>query len=147
MSFEIRSVKYTPQIYDIWNKIQQVIMKLFHAYTQKCLKQTSRKSYLEIKSIKYGHDIQILLIPFQQLSVKSVQIRSCFWSVFSSIQFKYRKIPTTNNSLYLDTFHAVQKTMDSVPSKMVLIHSIYETQFKRRPKMFNPIQDRLFQGY
>ena len=36
--------------------------------------------------------------------VKSVQIRSYFWSVFSSvfscIQFEYRKIRTRNNSLF-----------------------------------------------
>ena len=47
--------------------------------------------------------------------VKSVQIRSSFWSVYSRIrtesfnlriQFGYRKIRTRKNS-YLDTFHAV----------------------------------------
>ena len=33
-------------------------------------------------------------------SVKSVQIRSYFWSVFSCIQSEYRKIQTRNNSLF-----------------------------------------------
>ena len=32
--------------------------------------------------------------------VKSVQIRSFFWSVFSCIQFKYRKIGTRKNSVF-----------------------------------------------
>ena len=32
--------------------------------------------------------------------VKSVQIRSYFWSVFSCIQSEYRKIRTRNNSLF-----------------------------------------------
>ena len=32
--------------------------------------------------------------------VKSVQIRSYFWSVFSCIQSKYRKIGTINNSVF-----------------------------------------------
>ena len=38
--------------------------------------------------------------------VKSVQIRSFFWPVFSCMQSEYRKIQTRKNS-YLDTFHAV----------------------------------------
>ena len=39
-------------------------------------------------------------------SVKSLQIRSFFWSVFSGIQSEYKKIRTRKNSV-LDTFHAV----------------------------------------
>ena len=39
--------------------------------------------------------------------VKTVQIRSYFGSVFSCIPTEYRKIRTRNNSVYLDTFHAV----------------------------------------
>ena len=39
--------------------------------------------------------------------VKSVQIQSYFWSIFSCIQSEYRKI-RTRNTPYLDTFHAVQ---------------------------------------
>ena len=38
--------------------------------------------------------------------VKSVQIRSFFWSVFSCIQSEYRKIRTRKNP-YLNTFHTV----------------------------------------
>ena len=32
--------------------------------------------------------------------MKSVQIRSCFWSVFTCIRTEYRKMRTRNNSLF-----------------------------------------------
>ena len=32
--------------------------------------------------------------------VKSVQIRSYFWSVYSCIRTEYNKIPTRNNSVF-----------------------------------------------
>ena len=38
--------------------------------------------------------------PFYLHCVKSVQIRSYFWSVFSCIRAKYRKKRTRNNSVY-----------------------------------------------
>ena len=40
--------------------------------------------------------------------MKSVKIRSFFWSVFSCIQSEYRKIQTKKNP-YLDTFDAVER--------------------------------------
>ena len=39
--------------------------------------------------------------------VKSVQIRSYFWSIFSCIQFKYRKIRTRNNTVFGRFSHSV----------------------------------------
>ena len=36
--------------------------------------------------------------------VKSLQIRSFFWSVFSCIQSKYRKIRTRKNSIFVQFF-------------------------------------------
>ena len=38
--------------------------------------------------------------------VKIVQIRSCFWSLFSCIQSEYRKI-RTRKTPHLETFHSV----------------------------------------
>ena len=43
---------------------------------------------------------------FRDLHVKSFQIRSCFWSAFPCIWTEYRKIQTEITP-YLDTFHAV----------------------------------------
>ena len=41
--------------------------------------------------------------------VKSVQIRSFFWSAFSCIQSEYRKIKyEPEKTPYLDTFHTVE---------------------------------------
>ena len=49
--------------------------------------------------------------------VKSVQIRSCFWSVFYCIKSAYRKIRTRNNSVFgrglssqsrIDEYHRLQ---------------------------------------
>ena len=42
--------------------------------------------------------------------MKSVQIRSFFWSVFSANTGKYGP----EKALYLDTFHTVRVAMDSV---------------------------------
>ena len=36
----------------------------------------------------------------QKHCVKSVQIRNYFWSVFSCIESKYRKMQTINNSVF-----------------------------------------------
>ena len=49
--------------------------------------------------------ISIPSFPFEH-SMKSVQIRNFFWSVFSCIQSEYRKI-RTEKTPYLDTFQAV----------------------------------------
>ena len=53
--------------------------------------------------------------------VKSVQIRSFFWSVFPYIQCEYRKI-RTRKTPYLDTFHAVSVFSKSTHA---LIYDIY----------------------
>ena len=61
--------------------------------SNKCLK--ARKSNLKIKLCHVGHELPHC--------VKSVQIRSFFWSLFSRIRTKYGP----ENTPYLDTFHAV----------------------------------------
>ena len=43
---------------------------------------------------------------------KSVQIRTFLWSVYFCIQFEYNK-KGTEKTPYLDTFHAVQKAVES----------------------------------
>ena len=50
---------------------------------------------------------KILVIHSQRHCVKSVQIRSFFWSVISYIWTEYRKI-WTKETPYLDIFHAVR---------------------------------------
>ena len=47
------------------------------------------------------------------LCVKSVQIRSYFWSVFSCIQSEYRKIRTRNNSAFRHFSCKVSCTLDT----------------------------------
>ena len=46
-------------------------------------------------------------------SVKSVQMRSFFWSVFPYIRNEYRKM-RTKKTRYLDTFHAVVVLVDKL---------------------------------
>ena len=46
------------------------------------------------------HLLDILFFEVINHSVKSVQIQSLFWSVFSFIQSEYRKIRTKKNSLF-----------------------------------------------
>ena len=64
----------------------------------------------ESKEVKYFTEIQI-----SRPWVKSVQIRSFFWSVFSCIPIKYGDLLSSNTGKYgseetpyLDTFHAVR---------------------------------------
>ena len=52
--------------------------------------------------------------------MKSVQIRSFFWSVFSCIWNECRKIGTRKKNPYLDTFHAVFKTQQTIKQPVLL---------------------------
>ena len=55
--------------------------------------------------------------------VKSVQIRSFFWSVFSCVQTEYRKI-RTRKTPYLDTFHAVHIPSNKRPWRLSNLESV-----------------------
>ena len=50
--------------------------------------------------LQYAILANILLVSHIFRCVKSVQIRSFFWSVFSCIQSEYRKIPTRKNCVF-----------------------------------------------
>ena len=64
------------------------------------------KTFEHLWLIYYLHSVCICIFFcdyihfFTDHCVKSVQIRSFFWSVFSSIQSEYRKIRTRNNSIF-----------------------------------------------
>ena len=79
------------------------------------IKSFSLVDWLWICSLNY----KISLFRSKKLSchnslhcVKSVQIRSYFWSVFSCIQSKYRKIRTRNNSIFGHFSRSVMFTMN-----------------------------------
>ena len=74
----------------IQNKIKMIFLKYLTTLTEKnCLKLTQ---------VSTRH------------CVKSVQIQSYFWSVFSCIRTEYRKIRTINNSVF-GHFHSVFYSM------------------------------------
>ena len=67
------------------------------------LEQTDK--IFTIKFEKFSQ--RILDFHIYHCSLKSVQIRSFLWSVFSSIQSKYRKIRTSKNSAFGHFSHSV----------------------------------------
>ena len=72
---------------------------------------------LEIQGrvFKVAHNLSFLALVAHKHCVKSVQIRSFFWSVFSHIRTEYLSVFIPNagkygpeKTLYLDIFHAVK---------------------------------------
>ena len=58
------------------------------------------KLFKDICKVYFSSYFGMVAFSFRHHCVKSVQIRSYFWSVFSCIQSEYRKIRTTNNSVF-----------------------------------------------
>ena len=74
-------------------------------YTGKCVSSCKGKGWEPYGKVWGSVESQRVLKMSQRCSsnwhyVKSAQIRSFFWSVFSCIQSEYRKIPTRKNSTF-----------------------------------------------
>ena len=74
--------------------------------------------------------------------VKSVQIRSYFWSVFSNIQSEYRKIRSRSNSVFghFSRLTMISANWSAITNKIFLITLAQNSSFKVSP--FSKITER-----
>ena len=76
---------------------------------------------------------------FEKHCVKSVQIRSFFWSVFSCILTEYGSEKTP----YLDTFHGVKVHQNDTKSKRdIQATKTYQKEIPKQPQ-FDAFQDHI----
>ena len=85
-------------------KIERIIQETLSfafliSYNTKQKTKCSRKIVSSDRNVTFAKKCSIKSLKLEKNCVKSVQIRSFFWSIVSCIQSEYRKIRTSKNSV------------------------------------------------